>query len=76
MTVSKMMRVVTDWKNGWKWFSNWAFVAVVFLATEPLPPEVIALLPPVVQDRLIAIVAIAGLLLRFVSQSKKMADTK
>lgn len=64
------MKIVADWKNGWKWFSNWAFVLVVFLATEPLPPELIAMLPDVVQQRLIAIVAIAGLVLRFVVQSR------
>lgn len=70
MTVVKDW-LVKDWKNGWKWFSNWAFVLVVVLATEPLPPELVAMLPDVAQKYLIQIVAIAGLILRFVGQSRQ-----
>ena len=66
-----MMKLVSNWKGGWKWFSNWAFVIVAFLATETIPPELVTLLPDVIQDKLIAIVAMAGLILRFISQSKK-----
>ena len=65
------MRVVPDWKNGWKWFSNWAFVLVLFLTAEPLPPEIISLLPDFLQDKLVTMVAISGLVLRFVGQSKQ-----
>ena len=61
--------LVPKWQTGWKWFSNWAFMLIVFLATVPMPPEVIALLPPTIQKHLIAIVAICGLILRFVKQA-------
>ncbi|PKZ68291.1 hypothetical protein CYJ96_09110 [Moraxella osloensis] len=61
--------LVPKWQTGWKWFSNWAFMIIVFLATVPVPPEVIALLLPAVQKHLIAIVAICGLILRFVKQA-------
>lgn len=61
---------VKNWKEGWKWLSNWAFVLVVFLATTPLPPELLMLVPEENQKHVIAMVAIAGLILRFVSQSK------
>ena len=60
--------LVPMWRTGWKWFSNWAFMIIVFLATVPLPPEVVAMLPPTIQKYLIAIVAICGLVLRFVKQ--------
>ena len=60
--------LVPMWRTGWKWFSNWAFMIIVFLATVPLPPEVVAMLPPVIQKYLIAIVAVCGLVLRFVKQ--------
>ena len=61
--------LVPKWQTGWKWFSNWAFMLIVFLATVPMPPEVIALLPPTIKKHLIAIVAICGLILRFVKQA-------
>lgn len=66
------MKLVKDWRSGWKWFSNWAFVLVLFLTAEPLPPELVTLLPVVVQDNLIRIVAAAGLILRFVGQSRQV----
>lgn len=64
------IKPVKNWKEGWKWLSNWAFVLVVFLATTPLPPELLMLVPEENQKHVIAMVAIAGLILRFVSQSK------
>ena len=64
------IELVKNWKEGWKWLSNWAFVLVVFLATTPLPPELLILVPEENQRHVIAIVAIAGLILRFINQSK------
>lgn len=64
------IKIVENWQQGWKWLSNWAFAMVVFLATNPLPPELLMMLPEKNQNDLIAIVAFAGLILRFVSQSK------
>lgn len=61
---------VDNWQDGWRWFSSWAFMLIVFLATTPLPQEVVDILPPIIQDRLTAIVAVCGLILRFVRQSK------
>ena len=62
--------LVDNWQTGYKWFSNWAFMLIIFLATTPLPPEVVDILPPIIQDKLTAIVAVCGLILRFVRQSK------
>lgn len=64
------INVVEDWRQGWTWFSSWAFVVVVFLAAEPLPPEIMAMLPARLQNALIVMAAIAGLLLRFIKQTK------
>lgn len=63
------LQLVKNWQTGWKWFSTWAFAVIVFLATVPLPPEVVALLPTPIQDKLVALVAVCGLILRFVKQS-------
>ena len=65
------IKPVKNWKEGWKWLSNWAFVLVIFLATTPLPPEILVLVPEENQKHVIAIVAIAGLILRFINQSKQ-----
>ncbi len=64
------IKPVENWRQGWKWLSNWAFVLVVFLATTPLPPELLMLVPEENQKHVIAMVAIAGLILRFIDQSK------
>lgn len=64
------IKPVKNWKEGWKWLSNWAFVLVIFLATTPLPPEILVLVPEENQKHVIAIVAVAGLILRFINQSK------
>lgn len=65
------IKPVKNWKEGWKWLSNWAFVLVIFLATTPLPPEILVLVPEENQKHVIAIVAVAGLILRFINQSKQ-----
>lgn len=64
------IKLVDDWHRGYQWFSSWAFVIVVFLATEPLPPEVMQMLPERLQKALIVITALSGLLLRFIKQSQ------
>lgn len=68
------IKLVDNWQTGYKWFSNWAFLVIVFLATTPLPPELTGILPPVIQDKLTALVAVCGLILRFVSQSRSQKE--
>lgn len=63
------IKLVDNWQTGYKWFSNWAFIVIVFLASTPLPPEITGLLPTVIQDKLTVIVAVCGLILRFIKQS-------
>ena len=69
--VDMKIKPVKNWREGWKWLSNWAFVLVIFLATTPLPPEILVLVPEENQKHVIAIVAVAGLILRFINQSKQ-----
>lgn len=64
------VKVVSNWRDGWRWFSTWAMLLIVYLTLNPLPPEVMALLPPELQEKMIAVVAMAGFVLRFISQSK------
>ena len=66
------IKVVENWRSGWKWLSNWAFVLVIYLATTPLPPELLMLLPEENQKQAIVIAGIAGLILRFIDQSKRI----
>lgn len=70
------LQLVTNWLKGWRWFSTWAFMLIVFLATTPLPPELTGMLPPIMQDKLTAVVAVCGLVLRFVSQTKRGNDDR
>lgn len=63
------LKIVENWRKGWRWFSVWAFALIVFFATTPLPPEVVAILPKPLADNLITLVAVCGLILRFVQQS-------
>lgn len=65
--------LVDNYKMGYKWFSTWAFMLIVFLATTPLPPEILNLLPSEKREYLVAIVAVCGMILRFVKQSSPNA---
>lgn len=62
--------IVQNWKTGWRWFSNWAFMLIIFIATVPIPPEILNILPSHQRENLMAIVAFFGLILRFINQSK------
>lgn len=62
--------IVQNWKTGWRWFSNWAFMLIIFIATVPIPPEILSILPDEKRNLLTAVVAFFGLILRFINQSK------
>lgn len=64
------IRLVDNYKKGLKWFSTWAFALIVFLGTTPLPPELLVLLPNGTKDKVLAMVALCGLVLRFIAQDK------
>lgn len=68
------LKIVENWKTGWRWFSVWGFALIVFFATTPLPPEIVAILPKPFADNLVTITAICGLILRFVKQTDELGD--
>lgn len=62
------IKLVSNWKQGWKWFSSWAFAFIIFTATVPFPNEILQLLPEKTQQQMIAWTAVIGWLLQFVNQ--------
>lgn len=63
------LKLVTNWRKGLRWFSTWAFALIVFIGTTPLPPEMLTLLPGGAKDKVLALIAVCGLVLRFVAQT-------
>lgn len=62
--------VVHNWKDSWKWISNWCFGLVMFFAVTPIPPEFLAVLPENIRGYMIAWTAFCGLVGRYLNQSK------
>jgi len=62
--------LVSNWRQGWRWFSNLALGAIVAINTAPLPPEVIAALPPDTQSKVTIGLAVLGIVGRFINQAK------
>lgn len=62
--------IVENWRDSWKWISNWCFGLIVFFATTPIPPEVLAVLPDNVRYYVIAFTAFCGFMGRYINQSK------
>lgn len=61
--------LVKNWRSGWKWFSSWAFALIIFVATVPVPDEILAVLPEDKKNVLLAFLAFWGLVCRFINQS-------
>lgn len=62
--------LVSNWKQGWKWFSNLALGAIVAINTVPLPAEVLQALPPDTQSKVTIGLAVLGIVGRFINQAK------
>lgn len=62
--------VVHNWRDSWKWVSNWCFGLVMFFAVTPIPPELLAVLPENIRGYMIAWTAFCGLVGRYLNQSK------
>lgn len=63
--------LVNNWRQGWRWFSNLALGAIVAINTTPLPPEVLAVLPPDTQSKVTIGLAVLGIVGRFINQAKR-----
>ena len=62
--------LVHNWRASWKWISNWCFGLIVFFATTPIPPELLAILPENIRVYVIAWIAFCGFAGRYLNQSK------
>jgi len=62
--------VVHNWRDGWKWLSNWCFALIAFFAITPIPTELLAVLPDNVRTYVIAWVAFCGMVGRSINQSR------
>jgi hypothetical protein len=62
------MKLVDNWQQGWRWFSNIALTAIVAINTAPIPPELIQVLPPDTQQKVTIGLAVFGLIGRFIKQ--------
>ncbi|RKG41447.1 MULTISPECIES: hypothetical protein [Acinetobacter] len=64
--------IVENWRDSWKWISNWCFGLIVFFATTPIPPEVLAVLPENIRYYVIAFTAFCGFVGRYLNQTKPL----
>ena len=64
---------VHNWRNGWKWLSGWAFILIGYISVYGVPSEILTLVPEANQAKATAILALVGLICRFINQSQATA---
>ncbi len=64
--------LVANWRESYKWISNWCLGLVMFIAVTPIPPELLAVLPEHIRMYVIAAIAVCGFVGRYINQSKKL----
>jgi hypothetical protein len=64
------MKLVYDWKQGWKWVSTWGLVVLAALPQvwNSLPPETQAMAPIWAEPWVFSAIAIGTLAGRFIDQ--------
>lgn len=62
--------LVSDWKQGYKWITTYAFLIIAYVAQFGVPDEIMAILPTEHHGKIITFVAMCGLIFRFLKQSK------
>jgi hypothetical protein len=62
--------LVTNWRQGWRWFSNLALGSIVAINSVPMPPELLHALPPDTQSKVTIGLAVLGIVGRLINQSK------
>lgn len=70
--------LVANKAKSWAWFSNIAFALIVAVQAfyDALPPELIAALPNDAQSKITMILAILGVIGRFINQSRQAKAPK
>lgn len=64
--------LVANWRESYKWISNWCWGLVMFIAVTPIPPELLAVLPEHIRMYVIAAIAVCGFVGRYINQSKTL----
>lgn len=62
------LKLVEGWRDGWQWISTWMLSVIIFLTTVPLPPELLIMLPDEIRIKVVGVLALVGLIMRFVKQ--------
>jgi len=64
------MKLVDNARDGWKWFSNWAFalLASIPLVWPQLPPDVREMLPEAWEPWALTAIALGGIVSRMLDQ--------
>lgn len=65
--------LVHNWRSGWKWLSNWAFILIGYISVYGVPNEVLMFVPEASQAKVTAVLALTGLVFRFINQTKNKA---
>lgn len=65
--------LVHNWRSGWKWISNWAFILIGYISVYGVPNEVLMFVPEASQAKVTAVLALTGLVFRFINQTKSKA---
>ena len=65
--------LVHNWRSGWKWISNWAFILIGYISVYGVPNEVLMFVPEASQAKVTAVLALTGLVFRFINQTKNKA---
>lgn len=66
------MKLVSNWKQSWKWFTNWAHTAQIAVAGTwaILPADLKTYLPPKVLVGIVGFLGVSGVIGRMIDQSK------
>ena len=62
--------LVGNWRDAWKWLSNWAFALIAYVATFGVPTEVLSVLPQATQSKVIGVAALLGIVFRLINQTR------
>ena len=65
--------LVHNWRSGWKWLSNWAFILIGYISVYGVPNEVLMIVPEASQAKVTGLLALTGLIFRFINQTKNKA---
>lgn len=65
--------LVHNWSSGWKWLSNWAFILIGYISVYGVPNEVLMFVPEASQAKVTGLLALIGLVFRFINQTKNKA---